>query len=336
MKNRKLLFFFIAVLIALAVFPLSAQKKVTLKLASLVPENTPWGQALNRMAVDWAKATNGEVELIIYHGGSAGDEAVSLRKLNLNQIQIALFTSMGLNQIVPEILSLSYPLLIQNNEEFEVVLTKLRPELDRKIQEKNYITLAWAKGGWLNLFSKRPIFTPADLRGQKLGSNPDELEMMQAFRAMGYQAIPVGFNDTLVALNSSQIEAIYMSPIQVAAGQWFGVAPQMASLNIAPFMGALVMNQAAWRRIPEKYRPAIQAICKRLENEINNSVASLEKTAINTMVQHGLKINQLSPQNMKEWQDDIARNESKLAGPIFNNDIYRKIVVILDEYRKGK
>jgi len=334
MKTRHL--FLIVILLAVAVFPLSAQRKVTLKLASLVPENTPWGQALNKMAVDWSRATNGEVELIIYHGGTAGDEAESLRKLNMNQIQIALFSSMGLNQIIPEVFTLSYPLLIRSNEEFEAVLTKLRPELDRKIQEKNYVTLAWAKAGWLKLFSKSAVFTPTDMRRLKLGSNPDELEMMQAFRAMGFQMIPVSINDTLVALNSNMIEAIYMSPIAVAAGQWFGIASHMSTLDISPFVGALVMNQVAWRRIPDKHKPAIQAICKQLERDIDNSIASLEATAISTMVRYGLTINQLSDQQNKEWIDYMAAQESKLAGPIFNEDIYRKIVNVLTDYRKGQ
>jgi TRAP-type C4-dicarboxylate transport system permease large subunit len=44
--------------------PVFAQRR---KITSLVPENTPWGAALNRMAREWGTATNGEVELIVYH-----------------------------------------------------------------------------------------------------------------------------------------------------------------------------------------------------------------------------------------------------------------------------
>jgi TRAP-type C4-dicarboxylate transport system substrate-binding protein len=110
----------------------------------------------------------------------------------------------------------------------------------------------------------------------------------------------------------------------------------MSSLNVSPFMGAIVMNQTTWRRIPDKYKPAIQAICKRIETEIENSIVSLEAKAITDMVSYGLTINTLSAENEKEWYDDLASQESKLAGPIFNEDIYRKIVNILAEYRRGQ
>jgi TRAP-type C4-dicarboxylate transport system substrate-binding protein len=333
MKKRVLIFIFAAVLCGVSVSPLCAQRKVTVKLASLVPENTPWGAVLNRMAVEWAQATGGEVELIIYHSGVAGDESSVLRKLRGNQIQAALFTSMGLNQIAPEIFTLSYPLLIRTNEEFDAVLTGLRPELDRIMRDKNYVTLAFAKAGWIKLFSRVPVFVPSDLRRQKLGSNPNELEMMQAFRAMGYQIIPVSNNDTLVSLNSGMIDSVYTSPIAAAADQSFGVAKNMSSLNIAPFMGSIVMNQTTWRRIPEKYRPALTAICKRIEAEADASFVTLEAEAIATMVRYGLIVNTLNAQQEKAWIDDMAGQEPKLVGHIFNEDIYRKIVTILNNYR---
>jgi TRAP-type C4-dicarboxylate transport system substrate-binding protein len=134
------------------------RRKVTIKLASLVPENTPWGSALNRMAAEWAAATKGEVSLMVYHNGSAGSEVDTLRKLKMNQIQAAILTSFGLNTITPEILTMSAPFLIRNNTELDLVLNDLKPELERRINEKGFYTLAWSKAGWVKFFSKAPVF----------------------------------------------------------------------------------------------------------------------------------------------------------------------------------
>ena len=54
--------------------PVFAQRTVTIKMASPVPENTPWGYFFNQLAADWRRITNGEVELIVYHNGVAGSE----------------------------------------------------------------------------------------------------------------------------------------------------------------------------------------------------------------------------------------------------------------------
>ncbi|MDR2133707.1 MAG: TRAP transporter substrate-binding protein DctP [Treponema sp.] len=322
--------------ILLAAGPLFAQRKTTIKLASLVPESTPWGAAINRMAVDWARVTNGEVELIVYHGGVAGTEGDVLRKLNLNQIQAAIFTSIGLNSVMPEVMALSYPFLIRNDRELETVLAKLRPELDAKIEQNGFVTLAWARAGWLKIFSRNPVFTPGDLRRQKVGTNPDELQMIQVFKTMGFQMVPVSMNDALVSLNGGMIDAVYQSPITVAGAQLFGIAKNMSTLNVAPFMGGIVMNRTAWRRIPDRHKEKLQEICKGIETEIDGSIGRLEGDAISTMSKYGLIINQAAPQHEQEWYNDMAGHEKDLVGPVFNRELYQKISAILAEYRQGR
>jgi TRAP-type C4-dicarboxylate transport system substrate-binding protein len=326
----------IALVLLLAAAPLFAQRKVTIKLASLAPENTPWGAAINRMATEWAAATNGEVELVVFHNAVAGDESEVLRKLNINQIQAAVFTSSGLSSVMPDVMTISYPLLIRTDAELETVLSKIRPELDAKITQNGFVTLAWARAGWVKIFSRSPVYTPMDLRRQKLGTSPDDLKMIQAFRAMGFQMIPVNLSDVLVSLNGGMLDAVYQSPVFAAGFQVFGVAKNMSTLNLAPFMGGILMNQTAWRRIPDKYKKQLMAICKQLESEIDGSIAKLEADAISTMSKYGLAVNQPNPQQMQEWYDDISRHESELAGPIFSKDLYQKINAILADYRKGR
>jgi TRAP-type C4-dicarboxylate transport system substrate-binding protein len=115
--------------------PVAAQRKITIKLVSLVPENTPWGTLLNRMAREWNAATNGEVEMVIYHNNKSS-EADLLRQLNMNQIQAAMLSTLGMKLISPEIMTLSCPFLIRNNTELDLVLNSLKPELEKKINSK--------------------------------------------------------------------------------------------------------------------------------------------------------------------------------------------------------
>ncbi|MDR0589163.1 MAG: TRAP transporter substrate-binding protein DctP [Spirochaetaceae bacterium] len=313
----------------------SQRRKITIKLASLVPENTPWGAALNRMAAEWRTASRGDVELVIYHNGVAGSEGDVLRKLKGNQIQAAILSSFGLNTITPEheIMTLSCPFLIRNNEELDLVLNNLKPDLEARINREGFFTLAWSKAGWVKFFSKQPIFTPADLRRQKLGTSEQEPALMDAFKAMGYQMVPVSMNQALVYLNGGMIDVVYQSPINVGGLQIFGVAKNMASINIAPFMGGIVMNQAAWRSIPEQYKPELLRIAKRLELELDTSIQQLEANAIATMKNYGLKINEISPAQERLWYDDMARAIPSLLGSTFNRELYGKIEALLREYR---
>jgi len=321
------------------VSPLFAQAKVTIRLASLVPENTAWGAGINRIAAEWSKITNGEVEVIVFHNGTAGGEGEVLRKLKINQIQAAVFTTMGVNAIMPEVMSISYPFLIKNDEELAAVMQKIKPQLDVKIQQNGYVTLAWACAGWIKIFSRTPVFTPDDLKKIKLASPPEDQQMIQAFRLMGYQVVPVALPDCLVSLRSGMIDATYQSPVYAAGNQLFGVAGNMTNVNIAPFMGGIFLNNTAWRRIPDKYKPQLLEVCKKLEREIESSISGLETEAISTMSKYGLKINDPSPQQLQAWYDDTAKYENNLVGgsnPVFNKEYYLLVKDILAEYRKGR
>ncbi|GHT79364.1 C4-dicarboxylate-binding protein DctB [Spirochaetia bacterium] len=314
----------------------AAPRKITIKLASLVPENTPWGTALNRMAQEWAAATNGEVELVVYHNGIAGNESDVLRKLKMNQIQAAILSTLGLNTITPEIMTVSCPFLIRDNTELDLVLNDLKPELERRINSKGFYTLAWSKVGWLKFFSKAPVFTPDDMKRQKLGSSETEPALMDAFKAMGYQMIPVNMNQIVMSLTGGMVDAVYQSPVYAGGLQLFGMAKNMADINVAPLMGGIVMNQAAWRAIPEKYKPELVRIAKRLEAELDTSIQALEEEIIQVMKQNGLVINQLTPAQKQLWYDDGTRIIPVLLGKTLDREIYGRIETILTAHRAGR
>ncbi|MDR0388129.1 MAG: TRAP transporter substrate-binding protein DctP [Treponema sp.] len=310
--------------------------KQVLKIASLVPEDSPWGRAINRIAEEWYEITGGEVELQISHGGVLGSETAVLQQLRLGQIQGAVLTSFGLNSIAKGIITLSCPFLIRNDQELTMVLNELKPEFEEKLNNGGVFTLCWAQVGWLKVFSKEPVFVPADLKKQKVAGTDDELEMLQAFKAMGYQMIPVALNELLFALSGGMVDAVYQSPIYVGSMQLFGVAKNMASINISPFMGGIVLGREAWARIPRQYRARLQAVAKQVEQEIYRSTQQLEMDVINTMTRHGLKINQVSPQQEQLWYDDTAKAIPALLGTTFDRDIYERITAQLQAYRNHR
>ena len=309
-----------------------SRRPLVIKLASLIPESSPWGAALNRIASEWSRITNGEVELRIYHNGVVGDEGDCVRKLKSNQIQGAVLTSFGISLITPEIMTLSAPFFIKNDAELDTVLTALKPDLQKKMESTGFYPIAWAKSGWVRIFSKSPVTTPSDLKKLKLGSPEEAPGLTQAFKAMGYQLVSVGV-DILVSLNSNKIEAAYQSPIAAASTQLFGIAKNMTEMNIAPIMGGIIFNRTAWRAIPEKYKPDLIKVVDSVEKEITRSMAGLENDAIRTMVSYGLKINKVTPEQEKLWYTEVEKAMPSLLGSTFDRDLYTKINAILRQYR---
>jgi TRAP-type C4-dicarboxylate transport system substrate-binding protein len=285
------------------------------------------------MANEWAAATNGQVRLRIFHGGVAGDEDDMIRKLRINSIQGAVLTSFGLNMITPEIMTLSVPFLIRNDVELQAVLDELGGEFEALINRQGFHTLAFVNSGWVRIFSRNAVRVPADLRRQIVGTSPDSPELTHAFRAMEYRLAEVAMSDMHMALNSGRIDAVYKIPAFVGGLQLFGITRNMASFYFAPFMGGIVLNQQAWRAVPEQHRERLMAISRMRSEEIGRSISQLENDAIRTMQAHGLAVNNVTPAQMQLWQDDVDRAMPALLGAAFDADIYRRIEDILQRHR---
>ncbi|MBI4976254.1 MAG: TRAP transporter substrate-binding protein DctP [Spirochaetes bacterium] len=321
----------VAMLSAVTIYP------VTLKIASIAPEQSPWGQTLNQLAADLSKLSSGQVVLKFYHGGITGDEQDMLRKIRIGQLQGGVFTSVGLGEISADVFTLSAPFLIQNDAELDYVMGKTRAGMEADIESRKFKVIAWSKGGWIYFFTRKPIHTPADLKAMKLGVSDNDLA--DVWKQVGFNSIRTSSTEIMSKLNANMIEAFYSSPIATAAYQWFGLANNMSELKISPFIGGIVFSQAAWNQIPEAYRPELMRLSRAAEIKLNRDIAGLEGKAIDTMKKYGLSINAVNAKDTAEWESEFktALNTYMTGNSkAFSKTFYATIEKHLQEYRKQK
>ncbi|GMO29939.1 MAG: TRAP transporter substrate-binding protein [Termitinemataceae bacterium] len=313
---------------------MQADGSATLKLASLAPEQTPWGAALNKLAKDWSSISGGQINVQVYHNGVAGNEPDVIRKLKQNQIQAAVLTSVGLNEISPDIMTVSTPFLIRTEAELTAVLNELNKEMNDKLIAQGFYPIAWNRAGWLRFFARSPIKTPADLKKQKLGGPQSPAAFTNTFKSMGYQITPVGMNDTIMSLNSGAIDVVFNSPIAAAPTQVFGIAKHMSDFKIAPFVGAIVMNKPCWDNLPEKYKAKLLDNAASIGPTLDPKIVSLEDTAVKTMQDHGLNVVRTNQSDLDQWIADVDKAMPQLfSTKTFDADLHKKIQVILQKMR---
>jgi TRAP-type C4-dicarboxylate transport system substrate-binding protein len=353
--------FSMAAVFLLCVFPalLFAQRRsnqLIIHLASPIPANTAWGEKLNDIAVEWSRITNNEVRLVIHPNGSLGNEAAVIQQLDNGALDAAVLSSFGLNMVTKKtqniitkapstpstaIMTLSYPFLIRTEEELDLVMSGLKPDLERLINSKGYFTLAWARVGWAKIFSRSPVYVPSDLqaRNQFVGTGEGEDEIATAFERMGLNMRIVAQKDILQALTTRTVTAVYQSPIAAGGAQIVGVAPNMMDLNIAPFMGGIIFNQRSWDAIPDRYKPELLRATKRIEVELDRAVRDLETEAlaqISASMRGRFSINQLTEAQKQSWYTLVDNTLPPLIGTTFDRDIYNKIDAIIRPLRNRR
>ena len=307
----------------------------TLKVASIAPENSEYGKVLNRINAEWIKLSGGKVRMQIIHNGAAGGEEEVQRRIRQGTIQGGLFTSMGLAKISLPVLSLSTPLLIRNDLELKNVLHVLEKELDQYFQKEGFVSLGFARGGWVYLFSKTNNWNPEDVRQRKIAANTSDKAMFGTFEAMGYRPISVAIPDYLNGLSSGLFDTMIVSPLAALQFQWFDKANQMLDLKVAPFIGGILVDERAWNRVPGDLRPKlIQAARTVLSLELDPAVDRLESTSIQKMVENRLNKTTPTPQLTAAWAAEFQVGVDKmLATGGLDAPSVERIRTILKDFR---
>jgi TRAP-type C4-dicarboxylate transport system substrate-binding protein len=314
---------------------------VQIKMASIAPEASPWGEALNKLTENVRRDTDGQVEIIVYHNGVAGSEADMVRKLKMDQIQSVVVTSFGINIMTPEIMTFSCPFLIRTDEEVYYVLDHLKPYMNEKISRAGFQPAAWSHVGFVKIFTRYPGYrTPAKLKETTFAGPTTDQSMVNVFKESGYKIATVETNDMLLALNSGRIDSFYNEPIYAASLQIFAAAKNMLDFNLAPALGGIFLNNTTWNKLNAEQKNIVLKYSLEAEDSINTALTKLEADAMSVMAKNGLNIEKVTPSELKLWYDDMERVLPKLVGPgkEFDQDTYNRINELLIQFRaeKGK
>jgi TRAP-type C4-dicarboxylate transport system substrate-binding protein len=126
---------------------------------------------------------------------------------------------------------------------------------------------------------------------------------------------------------------VYQSPAAVAAYRLHLTLRNMASINIAPFLGGIVMNKVTWEKIEPQYREELLRATRRIAAEMDASMQRTSENALSVMSRSGLTVNRLTPAQEQLWTNEVERTLPSLLGTTFDRAIYEKIDAILTQRR---
>jgi len=309
---------------------------VVIKIGSIAPERSPWGKALEKVARDWERISNGTVQVKIYPGGIAGSERAMIQMMRLGGLQGGVFTSLGMSKIEPSVTVLSIPLLFHSTEEFGVVFDKMKPAFEKKIESKGFKIILWTHAGWVSFFSKEKVIYPEDLKKLKISVTDNDPELEQVWKRMGFEAVPGDFKDLMVQLQSGMVSAAYLPALLAGSGQYFAVVPHMLNMNLGPLVASLILSDKAWASIPaELHQPFIASIDEASRSLLEEAQA-LEADAVKMMKENGLIVHDLPPGALEKWRQTAAEGVKSLIGPRFSKEMYDQVVGYIQEFRKAR
>ena len=321
-----------AVVLALVLGPavLSAQR-ANLRLGTILPANSIWDRSLKEMAAAWQEGTDGRVRLQVR--GTAGDEATIIRRMRMNNPQVAALTLPGLSAIDEAFGVFGIPFFFASDAEAAHVIEALTPRLREVLAERGLVLLNWGHGGWAHIFSARPINSLDDLRSAKLFTSSGDDGMVRWFKENGFNPVPLALTDVLMGLNTGLIDAYPSPPYGALVFQWYRQTSHMLDIPLNPVFGATVMTQGAWNGISEEDREVLLKAAAEMQDYLFEAAPQQDREAVAEMQKRGLTVTEVPPMLAGFLRAEVERLTATWRGGRVPGDIYDAAIEARNAFR---
>jgi len=330
----------VAVLVAVLLlsWPLAAQSKMELKLATFAPANTTWHRALTEMGATVSKATAGRVVIRVFANGTQGPESTVVTLMRVGQLNAALLMPAGLAQIDPSANAFAMPFFIRDDAELQHLLETVGPEVARRLDAKGFHLLNWGSAGWVQVFSKRQIRTLDELKRAKLFTSQGDDDMVRWYSSNGFtpQALSEREIVTQLRLPNGMIDAVPSPPYGALALQFHSATPYMLDLRVAPLVGATVVSKTAWNRLSAADRTIVSDAALSMQRRVLADVPKVDADAVAAMQKAKLTVTTLDAAARAEFQRAADQILPTMRGTIVPADMYDMIVKARDSYRQSR
>lgn len=265
---------------------------VVMKLATTVNEEDSFQLAAEKFKEIVEEKTNGAYQIEIYPDGKLGDEATLLESMAADELELGIVTSGPFVNFAPEMGVLDMPFLFSGNEEAHKVLDgEVGQELLATLENANLKGLAYAERGFRNLTnSVKPITTVADMQGLKLRVMENEV-YQKTFAALGANASPMAWQETLTALQNGAIEG-QENPINVICSYKLWESNQKyATLTRHSYSTAIItMSLAKFNELPEDVQTIFKDAAQEAAVYERNWTAENEAAQLQLMKDNGMEV----------------------------------------------
>lgn len=310
-------------------------QNTAIKMATLVPQGSGWYTTLQEMGQQWQTASNGRVTLRLYPGGVAGDDSDVVRKIRLGTLDAGVLTSVGLADVDRSILALELPMGYTDYDEFDAVLGKMSPQLEKVYADKGFVVLAWADAGWVHFFTKSPVRTPDDLKALKLFAWAGDDFAVELWKSAGFNPVPLPSTEISTALQTGLVSALPTTPQAAVLLQWYAHARYMTEVNWAVLLGGIVVSKVVWDRIPADLRPALLKAAQEAGAKARAQTRGSLTGDVEAMEKRGLTVVHLDGAALEAWRRAAEGAYPGLRGKYVPALAFDEALKLRDEYRKS-
>ena len=233
--------------------------------------------------VETVKAkTEGRIGIQVIHSAQFGDDEAMITALRSGALDFSANSQGAVSAVVPEFAALGMPFLFADaRKAWEVMDGPIGKDLAKKTAAAGMVLLGlWDNGIRQMSNSKRPIKSPADMKGLRMRTPPDPITV-DIMHAMGAEAQPIKFSALYAALEQGLVDGQENSLINIVSAKLYEVQKYVSISGHKYESTPFLMSQQTWDRMTPADQLAITEAAaeatqlqRRLNKEIEDKLMS--------------------------------------------------------------
>lgn len=237
----------------------------TFKAADVHPEGYPNVVAMQSMGKKLQAATKGRLSIKMFPGGSLGGEKEAIEQAQVGALQIVRISLGAVGPVVPDVNVFNMPFVFRDEAHMrKVVDGPIGDEILQKVTNSSagLVGLGWMDGGTRNLYTKKAVKTPADLKGMKVRmmGNPIFVDTMNA---MGGNGISIPYGELYSAMQTGVVDGAENNEPSYVTANHHTIAKFYSETGHLIIPEIFAFSKTAWNKLSKED----QALIKKLSKE---------------------------------------------------------------------
>ncbi len=313
-----------------------------IKIGTLAPVGTPWINFVYDKLIPYiAKESRGIIKIQLYAGGVMGEDTDILRKMKLGQLQGCGCTALGVFIAAPELSVLTLPMLFNNYDEVDHILSKFRGDIDSMFEKHGNYLVGLIDTGFFYLFTKNKVSTIEEMKKQKMLTWFGEIETT-TLDEIGINPIKVAVPEIVTSLQTGLINANIGPPTWQMGTQAYIHTKYYITPPFFYSIAAIILDKHQMDKIAEKYPKGLgdefvqlaRRLIMNLEKEWRNEIRDYEARSLKAFENAGMK--SVKFDDIELMQNASERVWKRLANKLYPADLLEKILKELKTYRSEK
>lgn len=247
----------------------SSAQNMVFKAADVQPEGYPNVVALQNMGKKLSTATNGRLSVQVFASGMLGGEKEMIEQAQVGALQVARISLGPVGTVVPEVNVFNMPFVFRDEAHMRKVIDgPIGDELLNKITASSVglVGLGWMDSGTRNLFTKKPVKVPVDIKGMKIRMMGNPL-FVDTMNAMGGNGISMSHTEVFSALQTGVIDGAENNENTFTANNYHTLTKYYTLTGHLIIPEIFVFSKITWDKLSKEDQALIRKFSREAQME---------------------------------------------------------------------